>query len=924
MSKINLEVGNMGIFDKFYIPHLEFIKKQVEDCINKHRDVVNAKRVLHDVMVQSKAALIEISCKTLIEDFQETIGLNKIEKDSYKVYENNLIQQEEQDRIFRKYPVMKFLIDNRRTTIVKLICEIISRYSKDRNSISRMICKNCGIIDSISINCGDTHNHGKCVAIIDVSVGDKIVYKPRSLAIDLAYEKIAQWLYKKGALQIMTAKSCEYKEYGWQEFIESKCCNDRDEVVRYCTRLGILLAIFRCLGTSDIHAENIIPCREYPVIIDLETLVTNYNIDTSDGSISSAIKEFYSKSVLGSCFLPNRNSYLNMDIDVSGLGGQGGQQSAKLKYHTVENRGTSNIQIVEKYVETVEKNNILLSKGEKINYLDYLEEIQNGFSSAYNIIFDNKMEFQELLDKCLNEVCFRQVLRGTFIYDKFLKASYHPSYQRSFNERNRVLSILKKGDSEWEKAETVQMMRDDIPYFFSKYNDYHLWQGEGICQKNFFPHTTRDEIYRTLNLLGNEDLKSQARLIVNSFMSSKENINIDDGKNDKFISKTSNEMDIVKEIMDYLINRAIWNYQKNKCVLMDLDFSAEHPFINVETEGLYSAVGTIIFSFLVAKETKVEKYADFSKALLKGYEELYEINKSNISTSVFSGFASKIYLYFFLYQLTGEPLYYVKYITCLDMIYDYKDYGNELKKDLIGGITGCIIMMANIYIIEKNNKLETCINKFSEKLYLYSKEQGGLWTGFAHGLSGYALALFKSGKLFNNEKYCQQALQLIQEENRYYIDTLYNWKDLRNKEINGEWFWCHGAPGILMARMYMLGLTNDPLERNIIEKNYNTSLQCFQNNLELKSQSLCHGAFGNFVIAKFLAKATENEELDKRAEEIYTRIIQKISNDGMVYGIPGVIGLTSFMLGMSGIGYGILMHKYSQYPNLLGLEMIMR
>ena len=74
MSIRDPRLENTGLFDKFYIPHLDYINKQAEECIKKYADVgIDRDAVLNDVMVQSKIALIEISYKTLINDFHDTV-----------------------------------------------------------------------------------------------------------------------------------------------------------------------------------------------------------------------------------------------------------------------------------------------------------------------------------------------------------------------------------------------------------------------------------------------------------------------------------------------------------------------------------------------------------------------------------------------------------------------------------------------------------------------------------------------------------------------------------------------------------------------------------------------------------------------------------------------------------------------------------
>ena len=59
--------------------------------------------------------------------------------------------------------------------------------------------------------------------------------------------------------------------YGWEENIENKSCNTKEEIERYYFRLGIHLFLGYALGATDLHGENIVAHGEHPVIIDMET-----------------------------------------------------------------------------------------------------------------------------------------------------------------------------------------------------------------------------------------------------------------------------------------------------------------------------------------------------------------------------------------------------------------------------------------------------------------------------------------------------------------------------------------------------------------------------------------------------------------------------------------------------------------------------
>ena len=111
--------------------------------------------------------------------------------------------------------------------------------------------------------------------------------------------------------------------------VKQKECYSLEEVHRYYYRSGIYLGIFYILSTVDIHYENMISHGEYPVFIDLETMVRAENsIETFNQS-----EKFDSKSVLISSLLPAISSGKIFDVNMSALF-TGNQVSNKL-FNTV-------------------------------------------------------------------------------------------------------------------------------------------------------------------------------------------------------------------------------------------------------------------------------------------------------------------------------------------------------------------------------------------------------------------------------------------------------------------------------------------------------------------------------------------------------------------------------------------------------------
>jgi lantibiotic modifying enzyme len=85
------------------------------------------------------------------------------------------------------------------------------------------------------------------------------------------------------------------KSYG-DYCVENRNCNTKEEVYRFYRRMGIYIFIFYLLESNDIHGENMIACGEYPVIVDMENMLSMSD-DIKCSTIMEKMKLFLHTSV---------------------------------------------------------------------------------------------------------------------------------------------------------------------------------------------------------------------------------------------------------------------------------------------------------------------------------------------------------------------------------------------------------------------------------------------------------------------------------------------------------------------------------------------------------------------------------------------------------------------------------------------------
>src|SRR6185503_6664785 len=107
------------------------------------------------------------------------------------------------------------------------------------------------------------------------SSGDRIVYKPRNVGIEAKWNEFLHWLRVVGSpVDFRTYRVIDRGDYGWAECVQYAACKNDSEARQYFVRAGALLCVVHLLYGIDCHADNLISAGEYPVLIDVETVLS--------------------------------------------------------------------------------------------------------------------------------------------------------------------------------------------------------------------------------------------------------------------------------------------------------------------------------------------------------------------------------------------------------------------------------------------------------------------------------------------------------------------------------------------------------------------------------------------------------------------------------------------------------------------------
>jgi lantibiotic modifying enzyme len=175
-------------------------------------------------------------------------------------------------------------------------------------------------------------------------------------------------------------------------------------------------------------------------------------------------------------------------------------------------------------------------------------------------------------------------------------------------------------------------------------------------------------------------------------------------------------------------------------------------------------------------------------------------------------------------------------------------------------------------------------------------------TGFSHGASGEAAALVKLAVATNYRPYYDAAARALQYERAQYHAHEKNWPDYRTSvAITEPQFmlsWCHGAPGIALAR---LCLRSTPLWDSNTAEDLELALTA-TTEAARGEDSLCCGGFGRAAILRAAHERMGEELWLKAARHLEMQAMAQIANDGS-YNFGDVLGLFQ---GATGIGLELL------------------
>jgi type 2 lantibiotic biosynthesis protein LanM len=861
--------------------------------------------------------------------------------------------------ILKLYPALAHQLVIRVDQWVNSSLQFLSHLCRDWEAICTTFTPDSepGVLVQLYGGMGDAHKQGGSVMIAEFSSGFKVVYKPRSLGVDVHFQQLLSWLNERGDHPpFYTMKIVTRDDHGWVEFVSHTCCRSEEEVRHFYERQGGYLALLYALEATDFHFDNIIAAGENPVLIDLESLfhprIEKDDTMKGEESAFSAIMQ----SVLRPLLLPRR-VWSKADyegVDMSGLGAFPGQLSPdRIPY--IEGMGTDKMRYARKQVEMPGGQNRPTLNKDDIDVLEYTDSIIAGFTATYQLLIKYRSEL--LVDSgplsCFATDEVRFIARQTRTYASLLYESFHPDLLHNALDRDRFFDRLwvgVKNSPFLEKlipAEYEDLTNGDIPLFTTRPNSCALWSSKGERIADFFDASGMTLVQHRLQELSDQDLARQIWFIRLSLATLYES---------RAPAQRHYYSIVEPAVMperDALHNRLL----EAACTIGDrldalaLKSGEDISWIGLMTTNdhalhitpldfdLYEGLsGIALFFGYLGMITQNEKYIVLAQTTLSTFQRQIEQSKVLVkSIGGYVGWGGVIYTLTHFGVLWDKPALLDEAEKVVDIVLSHIDQDEDF--DIISGSSGCIRSLLSLYHCKPSDILLSAASQCGERLLAMavSMDNGIGWinksiadkplAGFSHGAAGIAWALLELAELTKNERFRTAALTSMTYERSLFSAAVGNWIDLRelktaSKALSDEGpsfmtAWCHGAPGIGLARLNSLRYLDDPEIRAEIEVALRTTLtQGFGGN-----HCLCHGDLGNI---DFLLQASEklnDSKIEYQVRRMTTVILNSIDTYGWLSGIGSGVEIPGLMVGLAGIGYELLrLAEPKRVPSVLILE----
>ncbi|MEU0566535.1 type 2 lanthipeptide synthetase LanM [Nonomuraea sp. NPDC005983] len=851
------EVPFAGLLARFADHHEALLRSETEAC----RSLLTREAwdSLREDLIDD---LLAISHRTLIFELNESRARGRLNGDTpeerYRDYSDRLLGDPSYlASLFAKYPVLDQALVRCAGNWMTTCLELLSRLQADIPLLQRsgFIAERPAKVSSLRTGLGDPHNGGRSVTEVAFSSGDRVMYKPRPLDAEEMYGQAVTLVNAlDDEIGLKAMRVVNRAAYGWCEFVRHMPASCPEGISRFYRRIGFCIALLTCLAASDIHMENLRADGEFPIPIDLETILQPPAAHDA-GSDSAAAKAFelLSRSVLATAMIPGRQLSMETSAIGGGLGAAGTLRKPALVAPFTDAMRT---ELVPTALE--QAGNLPFLEHGRVQPADHVSDIVGGFLDAYDIIAGNKPAFRELIRR-FGHAEIRYLVRPTRVYGLLLGELHHPRRLRDDHAADELWTALAASPEfvPVAEAERSQLLAGDIPRFSVSASSTTLrFEGDGEIG-GFFSETGRQTAEHRLCLFGEEDRAVQTDILTAALStlpghspSAEAPLHLPD--------LGPSLRDSTRKAIDALAGDAVLG--DTDCTWIGLagnSVRGEPSTYGPLPTRLYDGLSGMALMFAYAAKVYAdERYLDLAlrsiHPVLSGLRnDLRDTSKQQVGA--YSGTAGGFYVLGHLAVLTADETYIDVIERCLPTF--VRDLGARQDLGLVSGLAGAAVVSSDLYQRYGLVDLKAAVALCAEQLV-----RGSPWEaagdGFAHGTAGIGWALLKASRVLDDAEVRDAGLRA-----------------LAPGEIRAPAHWCRGAAGTGISRL--LAHRSHPSSSFVEE--VSRAVTAVTEEGSPVAHGLCHGDLGRLEFLRLAADC-----LPRLGWEPYQRMRRDLLTGGAI------------------------------------------
>jgi type 2 lantibiotic biosynthesis protein LanM len=862
-------------------------------------------------------------------------------------------------RFFSSYSVLARLLSTVSEQWASHVCELAQAVRADQGELQRVFTSGAplGRVSSVQASLSDRHHGGRTVARVTFEGGLRLFYKPRGLGVEDAWYRLLEDLNSRGG-DFRLLRVLHRGDRGWVEPALPAPCAHALEAKQFYVRAGMLLGILYVLEASDCFYENIIAAGAFPVLIDTETLMHHVLHRSQDGVPAEEIaQDIVFNSVFRAGFLPLWDVGPRGErVDISGLGATAGQVTAYLRrqWHHVN---TDAMALEQVPIQVDSEDHLPRLGGMPLRASEYAGEIIEGFSMMYRVLRKHREELARpespLAHLSTQEIRF--IFHASRIYGLLLKRLCAPAHMKTGVERSIETDILSRFYVEsQEKAPYVPLLEAelealeqlDLPCFRARADSHALTLSTGKVLPQAFKESGRERVSHKLFSLDEADLELQVGFIRAALSLVSPSQGPAPAARPRQGSASWEEGPLPREafaaeasaIAAVLQARAIHASDGGATWIAPqlMPQSGHHPLRPLRMD-LYDGLGGIALFYAALEHVSGHgrRMALAALSSLRRFVATASARRAaqeGYSLGAATGLGSFVYVLCRSASLLGEPALLEDAARAAALITP-EGIEADSQLDVMAGAAGALLGLLALYQAtqagEVLKKAKLCGEHLLEH-QLACEPAGAAWrtqkgrplTGMAHGASGVALALLRLHAVVGDARLRQAAAQALAFEDAVFVPSEGNWPDFRQALGGSPSFmnaWCHGAPGIGLARIAGLAFLDSVGVRRDIE----AAASSVKRQAPGEKDGLCCGQAGRVEFLLAAARANGDKALEELALRQASAMVREARAGSYRFstGEQGGFFEPSFFQGLSGIGYALLRMAFpGRLPSVLVWE----